>query len=69
MSCKKESERAHNKVSDINQDPQKTEEPEVQELHQEKGILDTVRHISSHMHSSKQQEENAMLYVTVREMH
>lgn len=30
-----------------NQDPLKTEESEVQELHQEKGILDTVRHTSS----------------------
>lgn len=28
----------------------------MQELHQEKGILDTVRHISSYMHSSKQQK-------------
>lgn len=47
----------------INQDPLKTEESEVQELHQEKGIFDTARHIS-YMHSSKQQEENAMLYVS-----
>lgn len=71
MPCKKESGRAQNKVSDEkkNQDSLKTEESEVQELHQEKGILDTVRHTSSYMHASKQWEENAMLYVTAVEMH
>lgn len=41
----------------------------MQELHQEKGILNAVRHTSSYMHASKQWEENALLFVTVVEMH